>query len=79
MNNNFSSYPGVYYSDKDRASHTINVDAGSKEIYCNAAPIQQINGTENENKTNSKVFWTYMMNVSMQNAVVQLKKRTVKK
>ena len=51
---------------------TITIDARYKELYCQS--IQPIVQETNETLQHNHALWSYMMNISMQNSIVQINK-----
>ena len=74
MNNtsNFTSLPNNSYRYDD-THKTINIDTKYKELYYQS--YLQIQDESPANKNSNQVFWNYMMNNSMQNAIIQRQKR----
>lgn len=50
---------------------TITIDPRFKEVYYQAEPAMKESIDSLKHK---QVFWNYMMNVSMQNAIIQMSK-----
>lgn len=53
---------------------TMSIDSRYKELYYQSS--QQVEKESIDALKHKQVFWNYMMNVSMQNAIVQMSKKT---
>ncbi len=75
MTNGFFTQPNKLYNGNNEVKpKTITIDARYKEMYCQSSSRDIIKEDARE-KSNQQVFWNYMMNTSMQNAILQMSKR----
>ena len=73
---NFTQNDNTYKPAKDNTQlKTMSIDSRYKELYYQSP--QQAEQESLEALKHKQVFWNYMMNVSMQNAIAQMTRKTI--